>query len=167
LLYSNVDNIIIALEGAGNLEEAVFLAAGSDSLAQYLAEKPLYVAASSQEAEPGQLKLEWLCNSPSWRFITVGIMHYVLRDNGNHHEDDDDDDDPSHPSGLQQQKTAGLSRLSNKQAFCYALSLMVDKESSVVIPQDCRISKLHSAATVCQNIVCRCHGSSPPPPQLL
>jgi len=88
LLYSNVDNLIIALEGAGNLEEAVFLAAGSDGLARYLAEKPLYLAASSQEAEPGQLRLEWLCNSPSWRFITLGIMHYVLRDNGNHDDDD-------------------------------------------------------------------------------
>ncbi len=81
-----------------DLKEAIFLAAGSDSLAQYLAEKPLYVAASSQEAEPGQLRSEWLCNSPSWRCITVGIMHYVLRDNGNH---DNDDDDPSRPRGLQ------------------------------------------------------------------
>jgi len=134
LLYSNVDNLIIALEGAGNLEEAVFLAAGSDGLARYLAEKPLYLAASSQEAEPGQLRLEWLCNSPSWRFI------------------------------MQRQKTAGLSRLSNRRAFRYALSLMFGKESSVVIPQDRRISKLHSTATVRQNMVCRRRESSPPPP---
>ena len=158
LLYSNVDNLIIALEGAGNLEEAVFLAAGSDGLARYLAEKPLYLAASSQEAEPGQLKLEWLCNSPSWRFITLGIMHYVLRDNRNH---DDDDGNPF--PRLQRQKTAGLSRLSNRRAFRYALSLMFGKESSVVIPQDRRISKLHSTATVRQNMVCRRRGSSPPP----
>jgi hypothetical protein len=162
LLYSNVDNLIIALEGAGNLEEAVFLAAGSDGLARYLAEKPLYLAASSQEAEPGQLKLEWLCNSPSWRFITLGIMHYVLRDNGNH--DDDDDDDGGGDRRLQRQKTAGLSRLSNRRAFRYALSLMFGKESSVVIPQDRRISKLHSTATVRQNMVCRRRESSPPPP---
>ncbi len=68
------------------------MGAGSDSLTQYLAEKLLYVAATSHEVEPGQLKLEWLCNLSTWRFITVGIMHYVLRDKGNHDNDDDDDD---------------------------------------------------------------------------
>ncbi len=95
-------------------------------------------------------------------------MHYVLRDKGNHDDDDDDNDNPSRPSGLQRQTTVGLSRLLNERAFHYALSLMFGKESSVVIPQDRRISKLHSAATVRQNIVCCRHGSSPPPPlQLL
>jgi hypothetical protein len=168
LLYSNVDNIIIALEGAGSLDEAVFLAGGNDGLTRYLAEKPIYLADSSQTVEPGQLKLEWLCNSPTWRFITAGIMHYVLRDNGNHDDDDDDDDvddddkkndvaattaaAASRPGRLQRQKTAGLSKLSNKQAFRYALSLMFGKQSSVVIPQDRCISKLHSTATVRQNM---------------
>jgi hypothetical protein len=50
-------------------------------------------------------------------------------------------------------KTAGLSNLSNKRAFHQALSLLFGKEPSVVIPQDLRISKLHSTATMGQNIV--------------
>jgi hypothetical protein len=155
LLYSNVDNVIIALEGAGSLEEAVFLGAGKDGLARYLAEKPLFVAATSHEVEPGQLKLEWLCKSPSWRFITAGIMHYVLRDHGDDDNNDDDNNEEDGNNAQQRQKTAGLSKLSNKRAFQYALSLMFGKESSVIIPQDRCISKLHSAATVRQNIVCR------------
>jgi len=180
LLYSNVDNIIIALEGAGSLDEAVFLAGGNDGLTRYLAEKPIYLADSSQTVEPGQLKLEWLCNSPTWRFITAGIMHYVLRDNGNHDDDDDDDDNDvddddkkndvaattaaaaSRPGRLQRQKTAGLSKLSNKQAFRYALSLMFGKQSSVVIPQDRCISKLHSTATVRQNMEFRRRSNADP-----
>jgi hypothetical protein len=115
-------------------------------------------------------------------------MHYVLRDNGNHDDDDDDDDDvddddkkndvaattaaaASRPGRLQRQKTAGLSKLSNKQAFRYALSLMFGKQSSVVIPQDRCISKLHSTATVRQNMEFRrrrrsnADPSDPPHPQ--
>jgi len=62
LLNSNVDNVIIALEGASSLEETVFLGTSSNRMAWYLAEKRLYVAATIHEVEPGQLKLEWLCN---------------------------------------------------------------------------------------------------------
>ncbi len=79
LLYSNVDNLVIFLEEANHLNEAVYLAQ-TINYAQYFREKAYWIAANHQEARPGQLKLEWICNSPSWKFITYGVLHYVLRE---------------------------------------------------------------------------------------
>jgi hypothetical protein len=53
LLYSNVDNLIIVLEGASSLDKAILLATGSrQDYANYLKEKPHFVANDSQEVHP-------------------------------------------------------------------------------------------------------------------
>jgi hypothetical protein len=72
LLYSNVDNLIIVLEEARSLDEAVFLVNDYQGYAKYLEEKRHFVASidNGGEVNPGQLKLEWICQSSSWRFIT-------------------------------------------------------------------------------------------------
>ncbi len=153
LLYSNVDNMIILLEGAASLDEAILLAVDSPrDYDRYLQEKSHFVAKDSQNIYPGQLKLEWICNSPSWKFITCRLQNYILRE-----EEDNDDDDKEEkkrkekeeegekkvageeernegkenenkkqlrPDTMRLQKTAGLNRLSNKIAFDRAYSLL-------------------------------------------
>ena len=175
LLYSNVDNLIIVLEEARSLDEAVFLVNDYQGYAKYLEEKRHFVASSDNggEVNPGQLKLEWICQSSSWRFITCGVQHYVLREEEDDDDDDDDDKDEkvgneaaaataaavansSHqPSFLRRQKTAGLNNISNKRAFEYAHSLMFGSKNQIAVPQDRRICKLGSMATQRQNLIFR------------
>jgi len=152
LLYSNVDNLIIVLEDANSLDEAVCLAASSQDYAKYLEEKPFFVASNSQEVKPGQLKLEWICNSPSWKFITGGIQHYVLREEENGGGSTSEE---RRQSLLQHQKTAGLNNLSNDRAFEYAYSLMSGSKTQIAVPQDRRVCKLGSMVTQRQNIIIR------------
>ncbi len=92
LLYSNVDNLIIVLEEARSLDEAIFLVNDCQGYAKYLEEKRHFVASSDNggQVNPGQLKLEWICQSSSWRFLTCGVQHYVLREE---EEEEDDNDD--------------------------------------------------------------------------
>ena len=173
LLYSNVDNLIISLKGAKSLDEAVAIATNVidkgnggdyDSYARFLAEKPLFLAVDSQEVQPGQLKLEWLCNSSSWKFITAGVQQYVLRDK----EDSDCDNRSSSSCPMQRQKIAGLSDLSNQRAFNYAFSLMFGEEPTVVVSQERRVNKLQSMVKQHQEITFRrqLHPSLPPPAAL-
>ncbi len=173
LLYSNVDNLVILLKGAGHLDKAIYLASTGD-YAQYLREKAHWVADNCQEAQPGQLKLEWICNLPSWKFITCAVQHYVLREEEQAQQEEKEED--THASRqlraelllLRVQKTASLNNLSSKSAFEFALSLMFGSGGSlgnavplahknvVVVPQDCCISKLGSMITQCKVIVFSC-----------
>jgi hypothetical protein len=188
LLYSNVDNLIISLKGAKSLNEAVAAAAAAsaaanvagrgidrsggdsggdddddDGYARFLAEKPSFLAADDddgQEVQPGQLKLEWLCNSSSWEFITPGVQQYVLIDK-------EEAIDGSNRSGRRPmfcQKTAGLSNLSNQRAFNYAFSLMFGKEPKVIVSQERRINKLQSMTKQRQNVIFSRLGRPPPLP---
>jgi hypothetical protein len=161
LLYSNVDNLIIVLEDSHSLDEAVFLANVCKGYAKYLEEKHLFVAASDnskgqQQVNSGQLKLERICQSSLWKFITGGVQHYVLRE-----EDDDNGEEKeavagSHQPMLWRQKRAGLNNISNDRAFEYTYSLMFGSKIQIAIPQDRRICKLGSMATQHQYIiVCR------------
>jgi len=180
LLYSNVDNLIISLRGAKSLDEAVAAAVAAsaaadvagrgidrsgdggggggddddnDGYARFLAEKQSFLAADDndgQEVQPGQLKLEWLCNSSSWEFITAGVQQYVLRDSSDRRP-------------MFRQKTAGLSNLSNQKAFNYAFSLMFGKEPKVIVSQERRINKLQSMTKQCQNVSFSCRRDCPPP----
>jgi hypothetical protein len=168
LLYSNVDNLIISLKGAKSLNEAVAAAAAAaasddNGYARFLAEKPSFLAADDdgggREVQPGQLKLEWLCNSSSWVFITAGVQQYVLRD-------EEEAGDGSNRSGRRpmfRQKTAGLSNLSNQRAFNYAFSLMFGKEPEVIVSQERRINKLQSMTKQRQNVIFSRRGRPPPP----
>ncbi len=92
LLYSNVDNLIIVLEEARSLDEAIFLVNNCQGCAKYLEEKRHFVASrdNGDQVNPRQLKLEWICQSSSWRYITCGVQHYVLRED---EEEEDADDD--------------------------------------------------------------------------
>ena len=142
LLYSNVDNLIVALEGASCLDEAVV-----GDYAKYLTEKLEFVAANSNEAKPGQLKLEWLCNSSSWKFITARLQQYVLRE-----EEEENVVNSSSGDLVRRQKTSGLTNLTNEGAFDLARSLLFG-DDDVTVGQERRINKLQSMMTQHQTIV--------------
>jgi hypothetical protein len=80
--------MIILLEGAASLDEAVLLVVdGPRDYDRYLQEKSHFVAKDSRKVYLGQLKLEWICNSPSWKFITCRLQKYILRE-----EEDNDNE---------------------------------------------------------------------------
>jgi hypothetical protein len=138
LVYSNIDNLIIAIRGGASLDEAVLATAAEKSTVEnYLAEKPFYMVNHPGQAKLGLAKLEWLCNIPNWQFITLITQHYALM---TAHEEKD------------VHKSSGWSSLSNRQAFDAAYQIMFGK-SPVVIPQMRRMHKLASMATAEMNIV--------------
>jgi len=139
LVYSNIDNLIIAIRGGASLDEAVLAtAADQGAVENYLAEKPLHlVPHPGGPAQPGMAKLEWLCNLPRWQFITPMIQNYALVTD---HEEKD------------VHKSSGWSSLSNRQAFDTAYKMMFG-QAPVVIPQERRVHKLASMATAPMNIV--------------
>ena len=105
LLYSNVDNMIILLEGAASLNEAILLAVdGPLDYDGYLEEKSHFVAKDSQNVHPGQLKLEWICNLPSWKFITCGLQNYILREE---EDNDDKEEKKKEDEGEKREKEGG------------------------------------------------------------
>jgi hypothetical protein len=138
LVYSNIDNLIIAICGGASLDKAVLNTAGEKSTVEnYLAEKPLYLVNHPGQASPGLAKMEWLCNVPNWQFITLTTQHYALVT--------DNEEKDVH-------KSSGWSSLSNRQAFNHAYQIMFDN-SPVVIPQMCRVHNLASMAIAEMNIV--------------
>jgi len=139
LVYSNIDNLIIAIRGGASLDEAVLAtAADQGAVENYLAEKPFHlVHHPGGPAQPGMAKLEWLCNLPRWQFITPMIQNYALVTD---HEEKD------------VHKSSGWSSLSNRQAFDTAYKMMFG-QAPVVIPQERRVHKLASMATAPMNIV--------------
>jgi hypothetical protein len=138
LVYSNIDNLIIAIRGGTSLDEAVLATAAEKSTVEnYLAEKPFYMVNHPGQAKPGLAKLEWLCNIPNWQFITLMTQHYALVTD---HEEKD------------MHKSSSWSSLSNRQAFNAAYQIMFGS-SPVVIPQMRRVHKLASMATAEMNIV--------------
>jgi len=154
LLYSNVDNMIIALNGASNLDEAVLRSPDRHGYLDYVIDKCHFLS-----GEPGCLKMVWLCNSASWKFVTAGLQQYVLR------EDSDNDDDgggggrggnSGGKKAMQRQKNAGLNNLTNKKAFelaCFRLFGGQNAEATMTVCQDRRINKLQSTSTRCQTLV--------------
>jgi len=141
LLYSNVDNLIITLNGADNLDEAVLMSTDSQGYLDYIVEKSQFVAGdNSQAVEPGYLKLEWLCKSASWKFITAGIQQYVLRE-----EEEEGGGGGEGGATTGRQKTSGLANLTNEKAFELARSLLFG--TAVTVCQDRRIHKIESTAT--------------------
>jgi hypothetical protein len=137
LVYSNIDNLIIAICGGTSLDEAIFATAEKSTVQSYLAEKPNYLLNHPGQAKPGIAKLKWLCNIPNWEFITMTTQHYALVT--------DDEEKDVH-------KSSGWSSLSNRQAFDHAYQIMFGN-SPVVIPQMRRVHKLASMATAEMNIV--------------
>ena len=60
------------------MDKSVLATAEKSTLESYLPEKPLYLVNHPGQAKPGVAKLEWLCNVPSWEFITLTTQHYAL-----------------------------------------------------------------------------------------
>jgi hypothetical protein len=150
LFISGQSNIL--LKGAKSLDEAVAINTivigkgngGGEGYARFFAKKPLFLAADSQEVQPGQLKLEWLCNLSSWKFITMGVQQYVLRDK----EEESDCSNCSGHHPMQCQKTTGISDLSNQR-----VSFLVP---TVIVSQESHVNKLQSMAKQSQDIIfCR------------
>ena len=137
LVYSNIDNLIIAVRRGASLDESILATAEKTKVENYLAEKPRYLVNHPGQAQPGIAKLEWLCNVPNWEFITIGTQHYALVI--------DNEEKDVH-------KSSGWASLSNCQAFDCAYQIMFGN-SPVVIPQMRRVHKLASMETAEMNIV--------------
>jgi hypothetical protein len=99
LVYSNIDNLIIAVRGGASLDEAILATAEKSTVQSYLAKKPNYLLNHPGQAKPGIAKLKWLCNIPNWEFITMTTQHYALVT--------DDEEKDVH-------KSSGWSSLSNR-----------------------------------------------------
>jgi hypothetical protein len=78
LVYSNIDNLIIAVCRGASLDETILATAKKSTVESYLAEKPRYLFNHPGQAKSGIAKLEWLCNVPNWEFITLTTQHYAL-----------------------------------------------------------------------------------------
>jgi len=127
LLYSNVDNMILALS-APTLEEAV----AEDRRDSVRALAPHFFTATTPGDDlegvlssikiPGHAELKWMVQQ-DWKFITLRTQHYCLAS-----------------TRQDIHKVSGLSCLSSQEAFAYAERILEGQR--VAIPQERRVRKM-------------------------
>jgi len=128
LLYSNIDNVILALAGP-DLKSIV----QSDRIQDFEAQvDSFFVESDSKPKTPGLAELKWKRYGPEsqWQFITIRIQHYCLKAAQT--------EDSLH-------KTSGWSNISSDRAFDSALNILYGR--GAVIPQIRRIKKMEGMST--------------------
>jgi hypothetical protein len=117
LLYSNVDNLVLALSTETLLDAVI-----PSKLTQFKQKSNDYFLPNT----PGHLKLEWIVlQHQQWKFVSPCCMTYVLLTN-----------DPN----SNQCKTSSLNILSEHMAYEYASKLLENKSTQV--SQTRRVNKL-------------------------
>lgn len=126
LLYSNIDNVILAL--AGPDLNAVVDPRRRDDFDAHVDE----FIARPGEKTPGMAELKWTRSGldSEWQFITIRIQHYCLKANR--------EQDNLH-------KTSGWSNISTDRAFASALDILQGR--GAIVPQIRRIHKIEGMST--------------------
>jgi hypothetical protein len=124
-LYSNVDNLILALSGP-LLDDCV----AAERFDEYLREKQQYF----EFGEPGHLKLEWKMSSPDWRFVSGMTQNYALvSETASRH------------------KNSALNGITSMEGYEAACSLL--EKRRVCFEQERRTNKLANLNTVVKTFV--------------
>lgn len=121
LVYSNIDNLILALS-TPTLEEAVLEA----RLESFRTQRDLFFSAEGTKI-PGRAELKWSVEK-DWKFITLRTQHYCLAS-----------------TNKDVHKVSGLSRLGSQEAFAYAERQLAGLR--VDIPQERRLRKMGGLQT--------------------
>ena len=131
VLYANIDNAIIGLSLANQLDEAV----APSRQESYRTSKPLFFEGKGalSAKTPGLAELKWERNEEAggWKFITLRTQHYCLGT-------------AAHPE-QNLHKASGWSNVSSDQAFAWAERILQGRQ--VQVPQIRRVHKMFGMET--------------------